>query len=112
MANSLIFFAQKMWVAFALQEKLLIFLQKNINNFENTLATTVNEFVINELIKLMMLWTTGPRWSRAIFLPFCRWKIGRRYFNQENATEISGIYEEQQSQILLAPNTTDNTIPR
>ena len=36
------------------------FCSKTINVFENTLATTVNEFVINELIKLTMLWTTGP----------------------------------------------------
>ena len=50
-----------MWVAFALQ-KLLTFLQQNISVFENALATTVivNKFVINKLIKLMMLWTTGP----------------------------------------------------
>ena len=36
-----------------------IFATKNINLFENTLATTVNEFVIKELVKLMMLRTTG-----------------------------------------------------
>ena len=28
--------------------------------FENTLATTVNEFVIKKLVKLTMLWATGP----------------------------------------------------
>ena len=49
MANTLIFFAEKMWVAFELP-KLLIFLQQNINVFEYNLATTVNEFVINELV--------------------------------------------------------------
>ena len=59
MANALIFFAEKMWVAFALQ-KLLTFLQQNINVFENTLATIVNKFVINKLVKLTMLWRTGP----------------------------------------------------
>ena len=47
MANTLIFFAEK-W-------KLLTFLQQSINVFENTLATTVNEFVMNKLVKLMML---------------------------------------------------------
>ena len=31
------------------------FCSKNINVFENTLATTVHEFVINELLKLTML---------------------------------------------------------
>ena len=37
-----------------------IFAAKNINVFENTLATTVNVFVMNELVKLMMLCTAGP----------------------------------------------------
>ena len=32
-------------------------MQQNINVMENTFATTVNEFVINQLIKLIMLWT-------------------------------------------------------
>ena len=32
-----------------------IFCCKSINLFENTLATTVNEFAINELITRMML---------------------------------------------------------
>ena len=31
------------------------FCGKNINVFENTLATRVNEFAINELVKLTML---------------------------------------------------------
>ena len=31
------------------------FCSKNINVFENTLATTVNQFVINKLVKLTML---------------------------------------------------------
>ena len=63
MANTLIFFAEKMWVAFTVQ-KLLTFLQqkkrkkkkkeKKNNVSENTLATTVNKFVINKLVKLTM----------------------------------------------------------
>ena len=36
-------------------ELLFTFLQKNINVFKNTLVTIVNEFVINELVKLTML---------------------------------------------------------
>ena len=31
------------------------FCSKNTSVFENTLANTVNEFVINELVKVMML---------------------------------------------------------
>ena len=41
-----------MWVATH------IFAEKKINVYENTLAI----FVINDLVKLTMLWTTGP-WS-------------------------------------------------
>ena len=37
------------------------FCSKNINVLENTLAITVNGYVINKLVKLKMLWTTGPR---------------------------------------------------
>ena len=54
MAKTLIFFAEKMWVAFALQNY-SHFCSKNINVFENTLATIFNKFVINELVKLAML---------------------------------------------------------
>ena len=50
-----------MWVAFA------HFCSKNINVFENTLATTLNEFISNELVKLRMLWTTGPRNAAVVF---------------------------------------------
>ena len=38
----------------------------NINVFENTL--TVNEFVIYKLVKLTMLWTTGPRSLKTSYL--------------------------------------------
>ena len=70
MANTLIFFAEKMWVAFA-----LTFCIKNISVFENTLVTIVNKFVINELIKLTMLWTTEPR-RFSFLLRTCWWSVG------------------------------------
>ena len=55
MANTLILFAEKYeWLLHS------HFCSKTINVFENALATTVNESVINELVKLTMLWTTGP----------------------------------------------------
>ena len=55
MTNTLIYFAAKMH-----------FCSKNTNAFENTSATTVNEFVINEFVKLTMLRTTGPRFFAKI----------------------------------------------
>ena len=42
-----------------------IFAAKKYDLLENTLATTANKFVINKLVKLTMLWTTGP-WSRLL----------------------------------------------
>ena len=54
------FFAEKMWVAFAVQ-KLVTFFQQKISEyciFES--AKIVNEMTLNELVKLTTLWTTGP----------------------------------------------------
>ena len=52
MANTLIFHAEKNVSSFCLQ--LLTFLQQKYQ-LENTSALTVNEFVINKLIKLTIL---------------------------------------------------------
>ena len=60
MANTLIIFVEKMWVALAMQ-KLLTFFEAKISMYlEKTLATTVNKFVINTFVKLMMLWKLDP----------------------------------------------------
>ena len=47
--------------SFCIAKATHIFSSKIINVFENVLAMTVIKFAINELIKLTMLWTTGPR---------------------------------------------------
>ena len=60
-ANTLIFFAEKNVSSFCITKATHIFAEKSINLFEYTLATTVNEFAINELMKLTMLWTIGPK---------------------------------------------------
>ena len=54
------FFAEKMWVAFAVQ-KLLTFFQQKILEYCMESAKTVNEMTLNELVKLMTLWTAGTR---------------------------------------------------
>ena len=55
MVNTSIVFAEKNLSSFCIA-KLLTFLQeKKINVFENTLATSVNVFVINKLIKLTII---------------------------------------------------------
>ena len=56
----LIFFAEKMWVAFAVQ-KLLTFFQQNISEYCRLNPLKLNEMTLNELVKLTTLWTTGPR---------------------------------------------------
>ena len=58
-----------MWVAFAVQKLLKFFQQKNIRILYIESAKTVNEMTLNELVKLTMLWTTGPRhkWVNLFF---------------------------------------------
>ena len=56
------FFAEKMWVAFAATH---IFSAKNIRILYIESAKTVNKMTLNELVKLTMLWTTGP-WSHLL----------------------------------------------
>ena len=51
-----------MWVAFAVQKLLTFFQQKNISILYIESTKTVNEMTLNELVKLMTIWTTGP-WS-------------------------------------------------
>ena len=53
------FFAEKIWVAFALH----IFSAKNIRILYIESAKTVKEMTLNELVKLTTLWTTGSRIS-------------------------------------------------
>ena len=55
------FFAEKMWVAFAYNAKAThIFSAKNFRILYIESAKTVNKITLNELVKLTMLWTTGP----------------------------------------------------
>ena len=54
------FFAEKMWVAFAVQKLLTFFSAKNFRILYIESAKTVNEMTLNELVKLTTLWTTGP----------------------------------------------------
>ena len=56
------FFAEKMWVAFAATH---IFFSKKYQNIVYWIRKTVNEMTLNELVKLMTLWTTGP-WYRLL----------------------------------------------
>ena len=50
-----------MWVAFAFAKATHIFFSKNTCELDMVLTRTVNTLTTNELIKLTMLWTTGPR---------------------------------------------------
>ena len=63
-------FCWKSVSSFCIAKATHIFAAKIINVFENTLATTVNEFVINKLVKVAMLWTTGP----------CTFRLEKKFF--------------------------------
>ena len=65
-SNTLILFAEKNVSSFC--KSYSHFCSKNINVFENIIATTVNNIVINELIKLTVLLTTGPWLSRSMYI--------------------------------------------
>ena len=72
------FFAEKMWVAFALQKLLTFFQQKNIRILYIDSAKTVNEMILNELIKLTTFWTTGPWYADHLHenvVTYFLWKI-------------------------------------
>ena len=62
------FFAEQIWVAFAVQKLLTFFSAKNIRILYIESAKTVNEMTLNELVKLTTLWTTGPK--KLIFLRY------------------------------------------
>ena len=51
-------FAEKMWVAFAFAKTTHIFQQKYL--WIRITSRTVNILTTKELVKLTMLWTTGP----------------------------------------------------
>ena len=52
-----IFLLKKMW---ELQKLLTFFFSKNTCKLDTVLTRTVNVLTTNELVKLTMLWTTGP----------------------------------------------------
>ena len=60
MAYTLIVFAEKMWIAFAFAKAIHFFFSKNTYELGIVLTRTVNILITNELVKLTMLWTTGP----------------------------------------------------
>ena len=54
-------FAEKMWAAFAFAKATHISSAKSICELDIVLSRTVNILTSNVLVKLTMLWTTGPR---------------------------------------------------
>ena len=55
-------FAEKLWVAFANAKAThIFFFSKNTCESDIVLSRTVNILTTNELVKLTMLWTTGPQ---------------------------------------------------
>ena len=54
-------FAEKMWVAFAFAKVTHSSFSKNTFELDIVPTRTVNILTTNELVKLTMFWTTGPR---------------------------------------------------
>ena len=78
------------------------FCSKNINVFEITLATTVNKFVINKLVKLKMLYTTGSGiiWlKKTSFLELCL--HGSHVNPTESIMIMTHMYSTSIGQVLL-----------
>ena len=65
MAYTLIFLLKRMWVAFSFAKASLIFFCKNNCEFDIVLTRTVIILTTNGLVKITMLWTTGPSPLRA-----------------------------------------------
>ena len=55
------FFVEKMWEAFAMQKLLSFFSTKNFSVFGYKVVKHLTTWPFNKIIKLTMLWTTGPR---------------------------------------------------
>ena len=66
-ANILKFFAEKNVSSFCSAKATHIFSAKNIRILGIESAKTVNKMTLNELVKLMTLWTTGPWYFSLIF---------------------------------------------
>ena len=64
-----------MWVAFAVQKLLTFSQQKIIIILYIESAKTVNEMTLNKLVKLTMLWTTGPRNAKYLHVDNEDWSI-------------------------------------
>ena len=60
-----------MWVAFAFAKATHIFFSKNTCELDVVLPRTINILTTNELVKLTMLWTTGPWFWFLSDIPIC-----------------------------------------
>ena len=79
-----------------------------INVFENALATTVNKFVMNKLVKLKMLWTTGPRCPHILLSVDC---ISILFYAGMTIEDLDRRLEQGQKISVLGkqyPNTSTN----
>ena len=57
-----------MWESFAVQKILTFFQQKNNSVFDNLVGIYLMSWRLNDVVRLKMLWTTGPRALKKVFL--------------------------------------------
>ena len=89
------YFAEKMWVAKATH----IFSAKNIKILYIDSAKIFNEMTLNELVKLTMLWTTGP-WltgQKAKLIIFYI-RIGQK--NEKNPKSMKNFFKQHPKYVL------------
>ena len=94
MAYMLIFLLNEMWVAFAFH---IFFSAKNTCELDIELTRTLNILTINELVKLAMLWTTGP------------WALSPWAATWENVPSETCIQRRLKSACAFAPS--DQSLP-
>ena len=103
MANTLLFLLKKMWFAKATH----IFFSKSTCEYDIVLTRTVNIVTTNELVKLTILWTSGPwllsctPWSYLLykeqFLP-----------NESQLFPLTADYYTGKKHIIANPPTVEN----
>ena len=91
-----------MWEAFALQKLLSFFSTKNIGVFGYKVVKRLTSWPLNGLIKLLMLWTTGPRctgWSVSSLVG----DLGRQVFLWCGISQ-SGVFLSLQEHVEFGVN--------
>ena len=84
-----------------------IFSAKNIRILYTESAKIVNEMTLNELVKLMMLWTTGPRSLQCQ----CTHQVWWKSIDVYSSYHLETKYGWMDGQTYRSPKWNHNTLP-